>query len=63
MEMGDVSWRGGSQEVAKPTTTIQLKMEDSCSLCNVIEIFCQKKVTKTKRNGPFGPFKLQMALA
>jgi hypothetical protein len=43
--------------------TFQLKMEDACSLCNVIEIFCQRKVTKTKRRGPSSPFKLQMALA
>jgi hypothetical protein len=44
-----------------PTT--QLKMEDACSLYNVIEFFCQRKVTKTKRKGPSSPFKLEMALA
>jgi hypothetical protein len=38
-------------------------MEDVCILCNVIEIFSWRKVTKTKRGGPLGPFKLQMALA
>ncbi len=44
--------------------TTQLKMEDVCSLCNVIESFCQKKVTKTKKEGrAFSPFKIQMALA
>jgi hypothetical protein len=38
--MGGVSWRGGSQEVAKPTAIARLKMEeDACILCNVIEIF------------------------
>jgi len=29
----------------------------------VIEIFCQRKVTKTKKGRHFGSFKLQMALA
>jgi hypothetical protein len=43
--------------------TTQLKMEDGCNLCNVIEFFCQRKVTKTKRERPFGPCKLQMTLA
>jgi ribosomal protein L32 len=43
--------------------TTRLKMEDAYSLCNVIEIFCRKKITKTKRGRRFGPFKLQMALA
>jgi hypothetical protein len=53
--------KGGSQEVASPTATTQLKMEDACNLCNVIKTFCQKQVTKPKRGRPFGPFKLQMA--
>jgi hypothetical protein len=26
-------------------------MEDVCNLCNVIEIFCPKKVTKPKKEG------------
>jgi hypothetical protein len=43
MEMRDVSWRGGSQEVARPITIAQLKMEDVFSCCNVVEIFCGKK--------------------
>jgi hypothetical protein len=38
-------------------------MEDVCNLCNVIEKKFPKKVTKPKRRRPFGPFKLQMALA
>jgi hypothetical protein len=29
----------------------QLKMEDACNLCNVIEFFCQRKPTKTKKKG------------
>jgi len=51
VEMGDGSWRGGSWEVAKLTTTVQLKMEDSCIICNVIEIFCWRKVTKIEEEG------------
>jgi hypothetical protein len=38
-------------------------MEDGCSLYNVIEFFCQRKVTKIEKRRPFGLFKLQMALA
>jgi len=38
-------------------------MKDACSPYNVIEFFYQKKVTKPKKGRPFGPFKLQMALA
>jgi hypothetical protein len=38
-------------------------MEDTCNLCNVIEIFSPKKVTKIERRGLFGPFKLQTTLA
>jgi hypothetical protein len=37
--MGDVSWRGGSLEIVKPTTIAWFKMEDPCTLCNVIETF------------------------
>jgi len=61
--MGDVSWRGGSQEVARPKAIAQLKVEDAGSLYNVVEIFYWKKVTKIEREGPSSPFKLQMALA
>jgi hypothetical protein len=60
--MGGVFWRGGSQEVIKPTASAQLKMEDTCILCNVIETFWRRKVTKVEKWGPFVPFKLQMAL-
>jgi len=49
--MGGVSWWGGSQDVVKPIATAQLKMEDACNLCNVIECFCQRKLTKTKKKG------------
>jgi hypothetical protein len=58
MEMGDVSWKGGTQGIARPTTIIRLKMQDAYSLCNVIELFCPKKVVKIKREGSFGFFKL-----
>ncbi len=54
VEMGNVSWRGGSREIIRPTATTQLKMEGACNLCNVIEIFCWRKITKTGRGGPFG---------
>jgi hypothetical protein len=43
--------------------TAQLKMKNVYSLYNVIEIFCQRKVTKIKKGGPFGLFKLQITLA
>jgi hypothetical protein len=39
MVIGGVSSRGGSQEVAKPMASTQLKMEDDCILCNMIETF------------------------
>jgi hypothetical protein len=61
MVMGSAFWKGGSHEVARPIAIIQLKMEDACILCNVIEIFWWKKVTKTKRGGPSGPLKFHMA--
>jgi hypothetical protein len=61
--MGDVSSRIGSQEVARPIAIASLKMEDACTLCNVIKFFCQGKVTKIERGGPSGLFKLQMSLA
>jgi hypothetical protein len=63
MVIGSVGWRGGSQEVTKPTATTRLKMENGCIFCNKIEIFWLKKKTETKRWKPFGLFKLQMALA
>ncbi len=63
MVMGGVSWRGGSCKVAKPMTTTQLKMEDTCILRNVIEIFWQRKMTKVKIWTPSSLFKLQMAMA
>jgi hypothetical protein len=61
--MQNLSWGGGSQELTKPTTTTQLKMKDVCSLCNVIECFCWRKIIKIERGGPSSPFKLQMTLA
>jgi hypothetical protein len=39
MVMGGVFERVGSWEVAKPTTTTQLKMKDVCIFFNVIETF------------------------
>jgi hypothetical protein len=47
--MGNVSWKGGSQEVNKFTAIAQLKMEDACSFYNMIDFFCWRKVTKTKK--------------
>jgi hypothetical protein len=42
--MGGVSWKNGSQKVAKPTTIARLNMEDICILCNVIKfLFYEKK--------------------
>jgi hypothetical protein len=38
-------------------------MEDAYNFCNVIEIFCWRKVNKRKIESPYGLFKLQMALA
>ncbi len=38
-------------------------MKDAYNLCNVIEIFHSRKVTKTKGGKPYDHFKLQMALA
>ncbi len=49
--------------MARSKATTQFKTEDACIFCNVIKIFWQKKVTKTKKGGPSSPFKLQMALA
>jgi hypothetical protein len=39
MVMGGLFPRGGSQEVDRSMTITQLKMENACILCNVIEIF------------------------
>jgi hypothetical protein len=61
--MGGVCWRGGSQEVARPSTITWFKMQDACILCNVIEILWWRKVTKTERGRLFSPFKLQMVMA
>jgi len=36
--MGGVPPRGGSWEIARPIVIAQLKMEDVCILCNIIEI-------------------------
>ncbi len=43
-------------------TTIQLKMENTYNPCNVIKIVLQRKITKTKRRGPFSLLKFHMAL-
>jgi len=61
--MGSMFWKGGSQEITKLTTIAWLKMEDAYILCNVIETFWWRKVTKVESWGPFAPFKFQMALA
>jgi hypothetical protein len=61
--LGGAFSRGRSQEVARLIATAQLKMEDVFILCNVIEIFLQRKVTKTKGGGLFVPLKFHMALA
>jgi hypothetical protein len=53
MVMEGVSWRSGSQEVAKPMTTSQLKMEDACIFCNVIEFFLTKKFNLDKKMKTF----------
>jgi hypothetical protein len=47
--MGDVSRRDGSREVVRLMAITQLKMKDACSLCNMIEIFCQKKSNQDKK--------------
>jgi hypothetical protein len=47
--MGVMSLKDGSQEIARHMATTQFKMKDVYILCNVIEIFCQRKVIKTKR--------------
>jgi hypothetical protein len=42
MVMGSVSWKGESWDVAMLSTVAQLKIEDVCILCNVIEFFWQR---------------------
>jgi len=61
--MGGVFWKGKSREMVKPMTIAWLKMEETCILCKVIEIFLWRKMIKIERWEPYGPFKLQMALA
>jgi hypothetical protein len=43
MVMGGVSWRGESWEVARPTTTAQLKMEDAYILAMWLNFFDKEK--------------------
>jgi hypothetical protein len=43
MVMGGVLRRSGSWEVVKPMVISQLKMEDACIFCNVIETFDEEK--------------------
>jgi len=43
--------------------TARLKMEDTCNLCNVIEIIFPKKSNQDRKKRFFGPFKLQTTLA
>jgi hypothetical protein len=50
---GGMSWRGGSQEVAKLMATIRLKMEDTCIFCSVIETFWQRKMIKVEKDECF----------
>jgi hypothetical protein len=50
MVMGDVLWRDGSWEIAKPTSTNWLKMKDAYFLWNVIKTFWWRKVTKKNTN-------------
>jgi hypothetical protein len=63
MVMGGAYWRGGSQEVPRPTAIAWFKMEDVCIFCNVLENFLRRKITKTKIGRPSGPLKFHMALA
>jgi hypothetical protein len=58
--MGGASWKGGSQEIIKPTTTTRFKMEDVCIFYNVIEFFWWKQITKIERKGPFDHLKFHM---
>jgi hypothetical protein len=46
--MRGVSWRGGSQEIARFMTTAQLKMEDIGIHGNVIKKFWWKKSNQDK---------------
>jgi hypothetical protein len=56
--MGGAFSRGGSWEVARPTATAQLKMEDVCILCNVIEKKFTEKSNKDKRRSAFCSFEV-----
>ncbi len=49
--MGVVSWMGRSQEVAKPTATTWLKVNDACTFYSIIENFLWKNIIKTERGG------------
>jgi hypothetical protein len=49
--MGNMFWKGGSRNATRPMPTTGLKMEDACNLYNVIEFFCWRTVTKTKKEG------------
>ncbi len=63
MAMKSVFWRGGSRKVVRLIVTTQLKMEDVCTLCNIIEKIWWKKVIKTERGGFGNLFKFQITLA
>jgi hypothetical protein len=56
VEIGHVSWRGGSWEVIKLTPAACPMMEDAYNLCNVIEIFYKRKITKTEKKKAFWSF-------
>jgi hypothetical protein len=43
MVMGGASWRGENWKVIRPTTTIQLKMENVYNPYNVIKTFYKEK--------------------
>jgi hypothetical protein len=47
---------GLHRDVARPTTTTQLKMEDACILSKVIEKFWWKKKIQKKKMRAFLPF-------
>jgi hypothetical protein len=38
-----------SRELVKPTTIAQLKMDDVCIFCNIIEIFLMKKSNQNRK--------------
>jgi hypothetical protein len=43
MEMGGVSWRGGSRKIPRPVATTQLKMEDVCTFIMWLNFFVEEK--------------------